>query len=133
MSEQFEKLGLKYFPTVANFIMVDVVRPAKDVYEGLLEKGIIVRGGHNLGMPTHLRVTVGSREQNEKFIAALEQVLQQVPAAGIAQVTRIAIYGVGLIGGSLALCFKRAAGLYRRRPFLQSGVRAQIFAARRRG
>ena len=85
LSEQFEKLGLKYFPTVANFIMVDVARPAKDVYEGLLEKGIIVRGGHNLGMPTHLRVTVGSREQNEKFIAALEQVLQQVPAAGIAK------------------------------------------------
>jgi histidinol-phosphate aminotransferase len=58
--------------------MVDVKRPAGLVFDGLMRKGIIVRGGHQLGFPTMLRVTVGSREQNEKFIAALESVIQEV-------------------------------------------------------
>lgn len=85
LEEKFAALGLSYYPTVGNFIAVDVARPAQEVYEALLQRGIIVRGGHALGMPTYLRVTVGSREQNKKFIAALEQVLQQVPAAGTAK------------------------------------------------
>ena len=58
--------------------MVDVSRPAAEVFNGLLRKGIIVRGGHMLGFPTSIRVTIGSSEQNEKFIAALKQVLAEV-------------------------------------------------------
>lgn len=78
LKEQFDRLGLSYFPPVGNFVMVDVKRPAEPVFDGLLRKGFIVRGGHKLDFPTHIRVTVGSREQNEKFIAALEAVLAEV-------------------------------------------------------
>ena len=74
------------------------------VFEALLHKGVIVRGGHALGFPTSLRVTVGSKEENEKFIRALEEVL--------ADAMKIAIIGVGLIGGSLALCFKGKPNLH---------------------
>jgi histidinol-phosphate aminotransferase len=48
------------------------------VFESLLRKGIIVRGGHQLGFPTKIRVTVGSQEQNEKFVEALESVLKEI-------------------------------------------------------
>ncbi len=75
MKEQFARLGLQSFPAHGNFVMVDVQRPAELVFDALLRKGIIVRGGHQLGFPTYLRVTIGSSEQNEKFITALEQVL----------------------------------------------------------
>jgi len=75
---QFDRLGLSYYPAYGNFIMVDVKRPAKEVFEALLRKGLIVRGGHALDFPTKIRVTVGSAEQNAKFIAALEQVLEEV-------------------------------------------------------
>ena len=86
LSEQFDRLGLVYFPTAANFIMVDVARPAKEVYEGLLRKGYYSSAAATILACRHyMRVTVGSREQNEKFIAALEQVLQEVPAAVIAK------------------------------------------------
>lgn len=75
---EFDRLGLAYYPAHGNFIMVDVQRPAKLAFEGLLRKGIIVRGGHNLDFPTKIRVTVGSREQNEKFVQALEAVLAEI-------------------------------------------------------
>ncbi|MFC0214843.1 histidinol-phosphate transaminase [Paenibacillus chartarius] len=75
---ELQRLGLSAFPAHGNFIMIDVKRPAKLVFEALLRKGIIVRGGHALDFPTSIRVTVGSREQNEKFVAALEQVLSEV-------------------------------------------------------
>jgi histidinol-phosphate aminotransferase len=75
LTAEFKRLGLEYFPTSGNFIMVDVKQPAKDIFEKLLRKGIIVRGGHSLGFPTSLRVTVGSPEQNGKFIEVLTSIL----------------------------------------------------------
>jgi histidinol-phosphate aminotransferase len=78
LTGQFDRLGFSYYPTQGNFIMVDVQRPAGLVFDGLLRKGVIVRGGHQLGFPTSLRVTVGSQQQNELFIKALEQVIAEV-------------------------------------------------------
>ncbi|WP_199614944.1 histidinol-phosphate transaminase [Paenibacillus alkalitolerans] len=79
LSGQFGKLGLKHFPAYGNFMLVDVQRDAKTVYEQLLSKGVIVRGGHtaSIGFPSMIRVTVGSEEQNLKFISALEAVLNE--------------------------------------------------------
>ncbi|MDF2724836.1 MAG: histidinol-phosphate aminotransferase [Paenibacillus sp.] len=78
LTGQFDRLGLSYFPAYGNFIMVDVKRPAKEVFESLMRKGLIVRGGHALDFPTKIRVTIGSTEQNAKFIAALEQTLNEI-------------------------------------------------------
>ncbi len=72
---QFRDMGLTYFPAYGNFVMVDVQKPAEQVFDGLLRKGIIVRGGHKLDFPTHIRVTIGSQQQNEAFIGALREVL----------------------------------------------------------
>jgi histidinol-phosphate aminotransferase len=77
LNTEFGRLGLRAFPAHGNFILVDVGRSAARVFEGLLRKGIIVRGGDKLDFPTCIRVTVGSRMQNEQFIAALEQVLAE--------------------------------------------------------
>jgi histidinol-phosphate aminotransferase len=70
-----EKLGLDYIPSVGNFICIDVGRPGGAVYEGLLRAGVIVRPVANYGLPNHLRVTIGTIEQNARFIAALTRVL----------------------------------------------------------
>lgn len=78
LNGEIERLGLKAFPAYGNFIMIDTGKPAEQVFNGLLRRGIIVRGGHKLDFPTMIRVTVGIREQNEKFIAALEQVLAEI-------------------------------------------------------
>jgi histidinol-phosphate aminotransferase len=43
-------------------------------FDGLREREIAVRTGDIFGLPTHIRVTVGTAEQNERFIAALKEV-----------------------------------------------------------
>lgn len=65
----------EYIPTVGNFITVNVKRPAAPIYQALLHEGIIVRPIGGYGLPQHLRITVGTLEQNERCIAALKKVL----------------------------------------------------------
>lgn len=74
--DQFQQMDLKYIPTHANFIMVDVQRDSKEVFQALMEKGIIVRTGDIFGMPTYLRVTIGTPEENARFIQGLKEVLK---------------------------------------------------------
>ena len=75
-----ERLGLKWIPSYANFVSVEVPRAggrsaAGAVYQGLLRQGVIVRPVAGYAMPDHLRVTVGTPEENETFLAALEKAL----------------------------------------------------------
>ncbi|RSL33144.1 histidinol-phosphate transaminase [Salibacterium salarium] len=77
LESNFSRLGLSYFPSHTNFVMVDVAQNAEEVYNRLLEKGIIVRPGHLMGYSTMIRVTIGKQEENEQFIQALEQVLEK--------------------------------------------------------
>lgn len=80
LTGEFERLGLSWFPAYGNFIMVETGRSAKDMFEALMKEGVIVRGGHALGYPTKLRVTVGSERENQVFITALEKVLNELGA-----------------------------------------------------
>jgi histidinol-phosphate aminotransferase len=75
LTAAFDAMGLPYAPTQANFILVDVKRDSREVYEGLLRRGVIVRTGDIFGLPTHLRVTIGTADQNERFLQALRSVL----------------------------------------------------------
>jgi histidinol-phosphate aminotransferase len=45
------------------------------VYAGLARRGVIVREGAALGAPGHLRVTYGTRQENDRFLEALDQTL----------------------------------------------------------
>ncbi len=71
----FTKLGLKYMPSAANFICVEV-GDAKTIYERLLRHGVIVRPVESYGLPRHLRVTVGTPDENLRFLTALTESLQ---------------------------------------------------------
>lgn len=72
---EFEKMGLSYAPSQANFVLVDVAQDSRKVFADLQAKGVIVRPGAGLGLPNHIRVTTGTQPQNERFIAALAEVL----------------------------------------------------------
>jgi histidinol-phosphate aminotransferase len=67
---------------VGNFVCIEVGdtslgRNAAAVYDALLHEGVIVRPVANYGMPQHLRVTLGLPEENQRFLTALAQVLNQ--------------------------------------------------------
>jgi histidinol-phosphate aminotransferase len=70
---ELSRRGVKYVPSFANFVLVDVGRPGREVTTALLKHGIIVRPAW--GCPTCMRVSVGTREQNQKFLSALDKVL----------------------------------------------------------
>lgn len=75
LMEAFRHLGLSYIPSVGNFISVDMEQPAQPIYQALLKRGVIVRPVANYEMPNHLRVTIGTANENEIFLDALREVL----------------------------------------------------------
>jgi histidinol-phosphate aminotransferase len=75
----FDRLGLEYIPSRANFLTVRVGDAAR-VYGHLLAQGVIVRPIANYGLPEHLRVTVGLPEHNERLLAALERAMANAKA-----------------------------------------------------
>jgi histidinol-phosphate aminotransferase len=70
---EFEKLGLEYKSTEANFIFIDLKRPADEFFIGLMKKGIIIRPLTSFGLPQAIRVSIGTPEQNQKLVAALKK------------------------------------------------------------
>ncbi|NMC28405.1 MAG: histidinol-phosphate transaminase [Syntrophomonadaceae bacterium] len=75
--EMFNEMGLAYVPTESNFIFLDSGRDCQAVFKALLRLGIIVRTGDTFGYPTFIRVTVGTRQENERFINGLKKVLAE--------------------------------------------------------
>jgi len=75
VGEELKKANVCYIPSLGNFITIDIKRDGLEVYQKLLHQGVIVRPLGAYGMPTHLRVTIGTTDENEKFIRALHEVL----------------------------------------------------------
>lgn len=75
LTQGFDKLGLSYIPSYANFVSVKVGNASK-INQQLLEKGVIVRPVANYEMPEYLRVSIGLFAENAKFLAVLEEILR---------------------------------------------------------
>ncbi len=75
LQKEFGRLGLEFVPTCANFILVRVGK-GQEVFNRLISQGVIVRPMAGYQFPEHVRVTVGTMSENEKFIAALEKVIK---------------------------------------------------------
>ena len=73
--DEFRNLGVKYVPSRANFILVDVGRNAAEIYHKLLLEGVIVRPLTSFGMETALRITVGTPDENRRLVKGLRAVL----------------------------------------------------------
>jgi histidinol-phosphate aminotransferase len=71
LAREFARMGFEPVPSQANFVLVDVKQDADDLFQRLLRRGVIVRPGSGWGLTTHLRVTVGTREQNQRLLDAL--------------------------------------------------------------
>jgi histidinol-phosphate aminotransferase len=72
---ELTRLGLKFVPTQANFILIRVPRLGREVYQAMLRQGVIIRAMDAYGFPEYIRVNMGRPEENRRFIAALEKVL----------------------------------------------------------
>ena len=75
LEQGFGELGLRWIPSKGNFIAVDFGRDAAPINAALLREGVIVRPIAGYGMPTFLRVSIGTEQENARFLAALTKVL----------------------------------------------------------
>lgn len=73
--DKLPALGLSILPSQANFICVNFARPAQAIYQALLEQGVIVRPLAGYKMPEHLRITIGTPDENQRCLDALQTVL----------------------------------------------------------
>jgi histidinol-phosphate aminotransferase len=81
LGEGLASLGVRCVPSVGNFLLVELGSDAQPAADELLKLGVIVRPMRWMGFPNAIRVTVGTQEENQKFLGALAQVC----AAGVAK------------------------------------------------
>jgi histidinol-phosphate aminotransferase len=75
LTAAFAARGLTHPPTEANFFLVRVGRPTGSIVGALRARGVLIRDGTAVGYPQHLRITVGTPEQNARLLDALDRVL----------------------------------------------------------
>ena len=76
ITEGLNAQGYTYIPSVGNFVAFDSGRSGVEVFDALLQQGVIVRPIAEYGLPNHVRVSIGLPIENERFLAALAAIGQ---------------------------------------------------------
>jgi len=71
--QQLDQLGVNYIPTQSNFIMIHLGEKCPSVYDSLLRMGVIVRPLTSFGFPEYIRLSIGTPEENKRFIKTLKK------------------------------------------------------------
>jgi histidinol-phosphate aminotransferase len=71
LTRELGALGIEVWPTDANFLLA---KTGPGSYEDLLREGVIVRPMDGFGLPEHVRITIGTAEENEKLVKALQRI-----------------------------------------------------------
>jgi histidinol-phosphate aminotransferase len=74
LSRELAGRNVNYVPTFSNFIFMDLGKPSKDVDAAMLRQGVIIRPMAGWGFPTMIRVSIGTHEQNLRFLQVLDAV-----------------------------------------------------------
>jgi histidinol-phosphate aminotransferase len=78
--QEFDRLDIRYIPSQGNFVLiVDLGGDVRAVWEALVRHGVVVSPTSAFGVPDGLRASVGTKEENERLVRALEQVLRERP------------------------------------------------------
>ena len=76
--DQFSELGYHPVPTWANFVYCDVGEDSIAVAKSMQDQGVIIRPLKPWGAPNSIRVTAGTAEENQKFVAALKTLAKRL-------------------------------------------------------
>ncbi len=71
--QSLKEMGIEYIPSVTNFILLNLKRDGIEVFKKLLKKGVIIRDMRQYGLKDFIRVTVGLKEENVRFVKALKK------------------------------------------------------------
>jgi histidinol-phosphate aminotransferase len=76
LSEGFARLGCAPLPSVANFVSAQMPMPAADAVQALQQRGILVATVGAAPFDRHIRVTIGTAEDTDAVLGALEEILK---------------------------------------------------------
>ena len=74
IAKAFDQLGIKYWPSQANFFIIDPPLPEMEFTDKMMEEGIMVRPVSQFGAPGKVRITVGDAEANAALVKALQKI-----------------------------------------------------------
>lgn len=73
----FERWNIPYVKSNTNFVLFDTGIDSEKLVQEFLERGILIRGGKEFGYPTHIRLSIGTPDENKKVIELLAQLLNK--------------------------------------------------------
>ncbi|MFB1021868.1 MAG: histidinol-phosphate transaminase [Vicingaceae bacterium] len=73
--EKFEENNIQYWPSQGNFVMFKVAMNSLELTSAMLDEGVMIRPGDNFGAPGCVRLTIGTKEANERFWEVLSGIL----------------------------------------------------------
>ena len=85
LSKAFDQLGIKYWPTQANFFIVDPPFQEMEFTDKMMEEGIMVRPVSQFGALGKVRITIGNQEANEALVKAMKKIIPHPKGQGIYQ------------------------------------------------
>lgn len=80
INETLDKMGCTSYESHCNFVFFETPYQASDVCERLLKRGVIVRSCNGWGYDKHIRMSIGTKEENETFLMELKNVLEEIKA-----------------------------------------------------
>lgn len=80
LAAQLSRLGLAFLESEANFLCIEMNRDASAVASELTQLGVTIRPLGSFGLPTMIRATIGTQEQNELLVSSLERVVAESQA-----------------------------------------------------
>ncbi len=78
LSREVDKLGCRSYASQTNFFLIDVGGNADKLYQAMLYKGVIVRSMSAYGFERFIRITVGTEEENNRFLKSLAECLGEL-------------------------------------------------------
>ena len=73
--EELSKMGLYFLKSETNFILIDVKKDSRDVFQSCLKRGVVIRDMKAYKLDTFIRITVGLPDENRKIIDVLKDVI----------------------------------------------------------
>jgi histidinol-phosphate aminotransferase len=73
--KELEEMGYNVYPSNTNFILIDIKRDAKTIYESMLKKGVIIRAMGAYDLKNFIRISIGLPSENQRCMDGLREAL----------------------------------------------------------
>ena len=78
IAKAFDKLGIKYWPSQANFFIIDPPLPEMEFTDKMMDEGVMVRPVSQFGAPGKVRITIGNQEANKALVNVLRKIMTNI-------------------------------------------------------